>query len=116
MPPARAAQDKASQAPRPVPSGAQAADRKPSRPGATPLWPLYALLVILAALVPHLKTLDYDFVWDDKVMIGPVLDLSGPADLVRLWSTPFDSLLRDPVLHDTYFRPEIGRASCRERV
>ncbi|TMQ48528.1 MAG: tetratricopeptide repeat protein [Candidatus Eisenbacteria bacterium] len=105
MPPARAAQDKASQAPRPVPSGAQAVDRKPSRPGTTPLWPLFALLVILAALVPHLKTLDYDFVWDDKVMIGPVLDLSGPADLVRLWSTPFDSLLRDPVLHNTYFRP-----------
>src|SRR5882762_1697214 len=83
MPPARSAQDKVSQAPR----------------------PLLALLVILAALLPHLKTLDYDFVWDDKVMIGPALNVAGPEDLVRLWRTPFDSLLRDPVLHNTYFRP-----------
>jgi hypothetical protein len=83
MPPARSAQDKVSQAPR----------------------PLLALLVILAALLPHLKTLDYDFVWDDKVMIGPALNVASPEDLIRLWRTPFDSLLRDPVLHNTYFRP-----------
>ena len=38
-------------------------------------------------------------------MIGPQLDLTGPADLIRLWRTPFDSLLRDPLLHNTYFRP-----------
>src|SRR5438874_2447127 len=88
MPPARAAQDKVSQAPRPPRS-----------------WPVLAFLVILAALLPHLKSLDYDFVWDDKVMIGPALNVAGPADLVRLWRTPFDSLLRDPVLHNTYFRP-----------
>jgi len=85
MPPARSAQDKVSQAPRHA--------------------PLLALLVILAALLPHLKTLDYDFVWDDKVMIGPALNVAGPEDLIRLWRTPFDSLLRDPVLHNTYFRP-----------
>ena len=85
MSPARSVQDKVSQAPRHA--------------------PLLALLVILAALLPHLKSLDYDFVWDDKVLIGPALNVTGPADLVRLWSTPFDSLLRDPVLHNAYFRP-----------
>jgi len=51
------------------------------------------------------KSVDYDFVWDDKVLIGPVLDVHGPADLIRLWNTPFDSLLREPVIQQTYFRP-----------
>jgi tetratricopeptide (TPR) repeat protein len=61
--------------------------------------------VLLAAILPHVKSLDYGFVWDDQVMIGPQLTLQGPADLVRLWNTPFDTLLRDPLLHNTYFRP-----------
>src|SRR5258705_955967 len=69
------------------------------------LWPLYGALVLLAAVLPHLPSLSYDFVWDDKVMIGPQLDLHGPADVARLWATPFDTLLRDPLLHNTYFRP-----------
>ncbi len=53
------------------------------------------------------KSTGYDFVWDDKVLIGPALDVRGPADLVRLWNTPFDSLLREPVLQQTYFRPVV---------
>src|SRR5882672_8650816 len=71
----------------------------------SPRWPLLAAAVLLAAVLPHLKSLDYGFVWDDQVMIGPQLALQGPADLVRLWNTPFDTLLRDPLLHNTYFRP-----------
>jgi len=51
------------------------------------------------------KSIEYDFVWDDKVLIGPSLDVRGPADLARLWNTPFDSLLREPVIQQTYFRP-----------
>jgi tetratricopeptide (TPR) repeat protein len=66
---------------------------------------LLGALVLLAAVLPHLQALRFDFVWDDKFMIGPQIDLTGPADLVRLWSMPFDALLRDPVLHNTYFRP-----------
>ena len=68
-------------------------------------WPLLAALILLAATLPYWRSLGYDFVWDDKVMIGPQLDLHGPADLGRLWRTPFDTLLRDPVLDRTYFRP-----------
>jgi tetratricopeptide (TPR) repeat protein len=68
-------------------------------------WPILAGIVLLAALLPHLRSLGYGFVWDDQVMIGPQLDLGGLGDLARLWGTPFDSLLRDPLLHNTYFRP-----------
>ena len=68
-------------------------------------WPWLGALVLLAALLPHLKSLEYGFVWDDQVMIGPQLDLNHAGDLIRLWRTPFDSLLRDPLLHNTYFRP-----------
>ena len=81
--------------------------RRPAQP--TPSqrsrWPLLAAIVLLAAVLPHLQSLGYGFVWDDQVMIGPQLDLTGPGDLIRLWRTPFDSLLRDPLLHNTYFRP-----------
>ena len=98
-------QNKISQAPRAV----QGRRRPPehARTGVAPtrLWPLLAFLVILAAVLPNLKSLGYEFVWDDKVMIGPQLNLDGPADIIRLWRTPFDTLLRDPVLHNTYFRP-----------
>jgi tetratricopeptide (TPR) repeat protein len=66
---------------------------------------LSAVLVILAAVLPNLRSLGYGFVWDDKVMIGPQLNLDGPADIMRLWRTPFDTLLRDPMLHNIYFRP-----------
>ncbi len=77
----------------------------PDPPTQDKFWPLLALLVILAAVLPNLASLEFDFVWDDKVMIGPELKFDGPADLVRIWRTPFDSLLRDPVLHNVYFRP-----------
>jgi protein O-mannosyl-transferase len=75
------------------------------QPSQNKLWPLLLALVILAAVLPNLRSLGYEFVWDDKVMIGPQLNLEGPADIIRLWRTPFDTLLRDPVLHNTYFRP-----------
>ena len=104
MLPAHSAQAKISQASR-RPKKARTTERTPAAAGASRLWPLLAALVILAAVVPNLRSLGYGFVWDDKFMIGPMLDLSGPADLVRLWRTPFDSLLRDPVLHNAYFRP-----------
>ena len=105
MAPAPSTQNKISQASRGA-KGSPAAPGK-RRPQATPnrLWPLLALLVILAAVLPNLASVEYDFVWDDKVMIGPELRLDEPADLVRIWRTPFDSLLRDPVLHNAYFRP-----------
>ena len=67
--------------------------------------PLYGAMVLLAAVLPHIQSLGFDFVWDDKVMIGPQLQIWGPGDLVRLWNTPFDTLLRDPLLHNAYFRP-----------
>ena len=67
--------------------------------------PLLGALILLAAVLPNLRALGYGFVWDDRVMIGPQLKIEGLADLVRLWSTPFDTLLRDPLLHNAYFRP-----------
>lgn len=91
----------------PSPSPPQPKTSQTSRPARRRKPPLAVLagVVLLAALLPHLKSLGYGFVWDDQVMIGPQLDLTGPGDLIRLWRTPFDSLLRDPMLHNTYFRP-----------
>jgi predicted TPR repeat methyltransferase len=100
-----ATQNKISQAPR----GSFEARSKPGagagRKASTAVLALLGALVLLAALLPNWRSLEYGFVWDDRVLIGPQLDLEGPGDLVRLWRTPFDSLLRDPVLHNAYFRP-----------
>jgi Flp pilus assembly protein TadD len=101
----RPAQNKVPQAPRAVQGRRAPPERGRGREAQTKLWPLFLLFVILAAVLPNLRSLGYDFAWDDKVMIGQQLDLDGPADLIRLWRTPFDTLLRDPVLHNTYFRP-----------
>ncbi|TMQ58341.1 MAG: tetratricopeptide repeat protein [Candidatus Eisenbacteria bacterium] len=82
----------------------------------TRYWPLLAALVLLAALLPYWRSLGYDFVWDDKVMIGPQLDLRHPGDLGRLWRTPFDTLLRDPALDRTYFRPVVLLSLAADRA
>lgn len=68
---------------------------------------LLALLVVAAAVVPYARTLDYEFAWDDGYLIGPHLDVRGAGDLVRLWNTPFDNLLKDEVMTRTYFRPAV---------
>ena len=64
-----------------------------------------ALVVLAAATVPYLRTLDYDFVWDDHYTIGPFLSIHGWSDVERLWKLPFDSLLNDVSRKRTYFRP-----------
>src|SRR5262245_513800 len=90
-----------------MPSGPSTQAKVSQRPrGAVDrLWPLYGAIVLLAAVLPHLQSLGFDFVWDDKAMIGPELQIREPGDLVRLWNTPFDTLVRDPIPHNTYFRP-----------
>jgi tetratricopeptide (TPR) repeat protein len=64
-----------------------------------------AVLVLLAAALPYLRTLDFDFVWDDHFTVGPHLAVRGFGDVERLWRLPFDSLLNDTVMKNTYFRP-----------
>jgi protein O-mannosyl-transferase len=64
-----------------------------------------ALIVLAAAVFPYVPTLRYGFVWDDPYVIGSHLDLSGPGDVVRIWKTPFDILLKDEAMTRTYFRP-----------
>ena len=72
-------------------------------------------------MLPYAKTTAFEFVWDDKVVIGPHLDVRSGADLARLWGTPFDSLLQNPLLHGVYFRPAVllslawDRASSGDR-
>lgn len=66
---------------------------------------LLAVIVVAAAVLPYLRTLGYDFVWDDHYTVGRHLTIHGWADVVRLWKLPFDSLLNDEVLKRTYFRP-----------
>lgn len=62
-------------------------------------------LVLLAAVLPYAKTLDFAFVWDDHFTIGPHLKISNWGDVTRIWNLPFDSLLNDVSLKRTYFRP-----------
>lgn len=68
---------------------------------------LLALLVLAAAVVPYVRTLDSEFVWDDTFLIGPQLDVRAPSDLVRLWKTPFDQSLKDEAMTRNYFRPAV---------
>src|SRR2546428_609103 len=70
----------------------------------TPLWPLLAALVLLAAVLPHLPSLQYGFVWDDKFMIGPQIDLTGPA------------ASRERGLHRRADRPPLRRFSLRDAL
>ncbi|HEV8128844.1 MAG TPA: hypothetical protein VGQ14_04240, partial [Candidatus Eisenbacteria bacterium] len=76
-------------------------DHKPSRLRTAAL----ALLVVLAAVVPYARTLDFGFVWDDHFVIGKHLEIHGWSDVVRIWTLPFDTLLGDEKLKRTYFRP-----------
>jgi protein O-mannosyl-transferase len=84
-------------------------DRSARRPatGGGPRWRgwLLGAVVALAAFLPHARSLGYDFVWDDRYLIGPHLDVHGPADVARLWGTPFDVYLKDAAVGRTYFRP-----------
>ncbi len=86
----------------PRPGGGKARAKSAAR-----LWPLLAAAVLAAAVLPFAGSAKYGFVWDDKVVVGPALDVRGAGDIVRLWNTPFDSLLRDPVLYRNYFRPVV---------
>ena len=74
---------------------------------AVPRWRAWVLgaVVALAALLPHARSIGYDFVWDDRYLVGSHLDIHGPADLARLWSTPFDVYLQTQTSQHTYFRP-----------
>lgn len=63
------------------------------------------LLVLLAAVVPFARSVDFGFVWDDAFVVGPHLDVHGFSDVARIWNTSFDSLLNDTELKRTYFRP-----------
>ncbi len=81
-----------------------------------PLLVLLAALLVAAALVPYARTLDYEFVWDDAYVIGPVLDVHGPADLGRLWALPFDQLLKDEVMTRNYFRPAVLYSLALDRA
>lgn len=64
-----------------------------------------AALVLLAAMIPYARTLDFQFVWDDHYTVGPHLGVRGAEDLARLWRLPFDSLINDMTPTRTYFRP-----------
>ena len=75
--------------------------------GVTPIWLalLLAAVVLVSALAPNWKSLQYDFVWDDPFLIGPHLAVKGWGDVARLWNQPFDLLLKDQEFQRTYFRP-----------
>jgi tetratricopeptide (TPR) repeat protein len=77
---------------------------------------LLGAVVLAAAAIPYARTVHYDFVWDDKVLVGPQLDVHGPADLVRLWRTPFDTFLRDAALQKVYFRPAVLYSMAADRA
>src|SRR2546425_1861432 len=116
MAPPESTQNKISQAPR-APAGV------PRRPGgraahqaSARLWPLLAAIVLLAACLPYWQSLDYQFVWDDTSIIGTKLDVHGPRDLSRIWSTPFDSFLGDPMRQPNYFRPVVLLTLASDRA
>jgi hypothetical protein len=78
-----------------------------ARSAPSPRWRAWILgtVVALAAFLPHVRSAGYDFVWDDRYLVGPHLDVHGPADIARLWSTPFDVYLQSQTSQHTYFRP-----------
>ena len=62
-------------------------------------------LVLLAAVLPYARSTGYEFVWDDKAVIGPHLDMRGFGDGARIWMLPFDEFLMNESLERTYYRP-----------
>ncbi|HKO22544.1 MAG TPA: hypothetical protein VJX91_07805, partial [Candidatus Eisenbacteria bacterium] len=38
-------------------------------------------IVVLAAFLPHARSIGYDFVWDDRYLVGQHLDIHGPSDV-----------------------------------
>ena len=87
-----------------------------AHPASTRLWPLLAAIVLLAACLPYWQSLGYDFVWDDTSIVGTGLDVRGPHDLSRIWSTPFDSFLGDPMRQPNYFRPVVLLTLASDRA
>jgi len=66
---------------------------------------LLGLLVIAAATLPYVRTIGYEFVWDDHSVIGPHLDIRGLGDVARIWNLPFDEFLKNETPERSYFRP-----------
>jgi tetratricopeptide (TPR) repeat protein len=77
---------------------------------------LLGAVVLLCAVLPYLQTTRYEFVWDDRVLVGPHLDVRGIADVGRLWRTPFDSLLRESAHQRSYFRPVVLYSLAADRA
>src|SRR5512147_1569272 len=75
-----------------------------------------ALLVLAAAVLPYVRTAGYEFVWDDTFIIGPHLDVKGPADLLRIWNLPFDTFLKEEAVGRTYFRPAVFYTLALDRA
>jgi tetratricopeptide (TPR) repeat protein len=76
-------------------------NHKPSRLRTAAL----AIVILLAAVVPYARTLDFGFVWDDHFTIGKHLEIHGWSDVVRIWTLPFDTLINHELPKGTYFRP-----------
>jgi protein O-mannosyl-transferase len=93
--------------PRPQPSKPQrASEPVAARDGPSlPVRAVLAAVVLAAALLPVWKSIGFELVWDDLFLIGPNLDVRGPADIARIWRTPFDVLLKEDGGTRTYFRP-----------
>jgi tetratricopeptide (TPR) repeat protein len=62
-------------------------------------------VILLAAVVPYARTLDFGFVWDDHFTIGKHLEIHAWSDVVRIWTLPFDTLINHELEKGTYFRP-----------
>src|SRR5580765_6641486 len=75
-----------------------------------------ALLVLAAAVLPYARTVGYEFVWDDALIIGKHLDVKGSADLVRIWNLPFDALLKGQAIGRTSFRPAVFYTLALDRA
>src|SRR6185295_15491337 len=92
---------------RPQAKNAQGNPARADASAKVPFWLglLLGVTVLVAALAPYWKSLDYEFAWDDPYVIGPHLDVKGWPDAAKLWNTPFDLLLKDEGFQRTYFRP-----------
>ena len=73
-------------------------------------------LVIAAACLPMLPSLNYELVWDDRTAIGPILDTNGIADWLAIWASPFDTVLRPGEEGAGYYRPGIVTTLILDRA